>query len=267
LPAVVKQADRFLSEFGSASCAAEARLCRQAVLRRLDERDIQAARAYSARNPLNFQTRREHYQKYLLQHPTDGAFTKEAEEALRTIAGQWDKHDFRAVRDHFVRDPGNTGGLVAHCRRYLAVHPDGKFKPQAVELLRWSERVTAPGEYRVVLRSGSFDSSIGRWFTRGPKLSVEIEVNGVRHGPSTISYNTFHPEWEFEFPRRIRWQLGQPVVVRVKDHNWSEKVVMEVASEPNDPLAIRLLCGEVTAGGQRLLLTSDFAMPVLPRIE
>ena len=44
--------------------------------------------------------------------------------------------------------------LVARCRTYLAVHPQGKFRASAEELLRWSEKVTAPNEYRVVLRSG-----------------------------------------------------------------------------------------------------------------
>jgi hypothetical protein len=237
------------------------------VLRRLDEQDIQAARAYSARNPLNFQTRREHYQRYLDKHPTGGAFTKEAEEALRAIALEWDKHDFRAVRDHYLKEPGNIVVLASHCRRYLAVHPGGKFKASATELLRWTERVSAPGEYKVVLRNGQFDKSVGRWFTRGPKLSVELEVGGIRYGPSTICYNRYDPEWDFEYPRRIRWKLGESVLIRVTDHNWSNKVVMEVSADPGDPLALRLLTGEVHSGGHRVKFTSDFALPVLPKIE
>src|SRR5262249_11033054 len=151
LPSLVKLADAFLAEYPGSTYEDEARGCRSAFLRRLDEQDIQGARAYSARNPLNFQTRREHYQRYLDKHPAGGAFTKEAEDALRTIAVDWDKHDFRAVRDHFVKDPGKINGLAAHCRRYLAVHPQGKFKTSATDLLRWTERVSTPGEYKVVL--------------------------------------------------------------------------------------------------------------------
>ena len=59
-----------------------------------------AARNYSARQPLNFQTRREAYQRYLDRHP-GGASAAEARTAVVTIDADWDRHDFRAVRDHF----------------------------------------------------------------------------------------------------------------------------------------------------------------------
>jgi len=108
---------------------------------------------------------------------------------------------------------------------------------------------------------------VDRWFTKGPKLSVEVEVNGVRHGPSTISYNKYDAEWDFEFPRRIRWQLGQQVVIRVTEHSWSDRVLLEISSDESDPLAFRLLSGDVEASGQRLTFSSDFALPVVPKIE
>jgi hypothetical protein len=264
---MIRRADAFLAEYPGTSSESEARRWRNALVYRLDERDIQEARAYSARQPLNFQTRREHYQRYLDRHPAGGAFAKEAETALRTIAADWDKHDFRAVRDHFMSRPGDLKGLASHCRRYLTVHTDGKFRKSAVELLRWSERVAAPGEYRVVLRNGQFEKSVGRWFSKGPKLSVELEVNGVRYGPSTICYNRYDPEWDYEFPRRIRWKMGDAVVIRVTEHSWSDRLVVEIASDENDPLSLRLLTGEVGAGGHWLKFESDFALPVLPRIE
>jgi len=267
LPAVVKQADAFLAEYAGSRGESEGRAYRQAAAHRLDEQDIQTARSYSAKNPLNFQTRREHYQRYLDRHPTGGAFSKEAEDALRTIASDWDKHDFRLVRDQFLRDPGNITAVVALSRRYLAVHPQGKFKAAAAELLRWTERVTAPGEYKVVLRSGTFDSSIGRWFTRGPKLSVELEVNGVRYGPSAIAQNRYDPEWNYEFPRRIRWKLGDTVIIRVKEHSWSDKTMVELLSADNDVLAMRMLTGEVAIFDHRVTFASDFALPTLPKIE
>src|SRR5262249_34219946 len=154
-----KQAEAFLADHTGSDYEAEGRKLRDTFLRRLDEQDIQAARSYSARHPLNFHTRLEHFQRYLDKHPSGGAYAKEAEEALGTIAGDWDKHDFRAVRDHFLKDAGNITGLVVHCRRYLAVHPQGKFKASAAELLRWSERVSAPADYKVVLRHGQFDKT------------------------------------------------------------------------------------------------------------
>src|SRR5262249_14920416 len=155
-------------------------------------------------------------QNYLTSHPS-GAFVPEAEAALKAIAADCDRHDFRAVRDQFETNPGDVAPLVARCRTYLAVHPDGRFKTAAADLLRWTERITAPGEYSVVLVNGQFDTSVARYFSRGPKLSVELEVNGIRYGPSTIVRNRYDPEWNYEFPRKIRWKLGEPVRIRVME--------------------------------------------------
>src|SRR6202022_966942 len=120
------------------------------------DRDLEAARSYSARQPLNFQTRRELYQHYLDRHP-GGSLRKEAEVALQRIDVEWDKQDFRAVRDHFQAHPGDLTELNARCQHYLAVHPHGQFASSAQELLRWSEKVAAPAEYKVVLKGGDFD--------------------------------------------------------------------------------------------------------------
>jgi hypothetical protein len=266
LQELLNQADRYLAEFPAGPFDDEARRCRAAILRRLDELDIQAARDYSARNPLHFQTRREHYLRYLAQHPAGGRFAREAEEALLRIDREWDNYDFRSVADHFRREPANLSGLSAHCRRYLAVHPQGRYRNSALDLLRWSERVAISSEYRVVLRSGEFGPSFGRWFTRSPRLSIELEVNGIRHGPSTIATGAA-PMWDYEFPRRIRWKLGDPILIRVRDHNWSDRLMVEIALDPNDPLVLRQLSGEVQATDVRLTFDCDFAVPVLPRIE
>ncbi len=267
LTAVIAQADRFLHDFADSPHVDEVRHGRAVCLHRLDERDIEPARTYSAQHPLNFQTRREQYQQYLDRHPAGGDFTAEAERALKEIAGAWDRYDFRAVRDYYVNHPGDAAELAVRCRRYLAVHSQGKFTSSAADLLRWTERVTVPGEYKIVLHEGQFDHNVARWFSRGPKLSVELEVNGVRHGPSTIVYNRYDPSWEFEFPRRVRWKLGDSVRIWVTEHSWSDRVVTEIASEAGDPLAIRLLGGEVSSGPNRLRFECDFAMPVLPQVD
>jgi hypothetical protein len=156
---------------------------------------------------------------------------------------------------------------VARCRSYLAVHAQGQFAEAATDLLRWSERVTAPGEYKVVLRSGSFDRGIARWLSRGPDLSVELEVAGVRYGPSPIVANSYNPEWYYEFSRPVRWKLGDPVRIRVVDHDWKDRVVLDIAAEDGDPLGMRLLTGEIASGAHRLTFESEFALPTLPRIE
>jgi hypothetical protein len=266
LAMLVAQADQFLRDYPETPNEGDVRRRRAAYLHRLDERDIEAARTYSARQPFNFQTRREHYQRYLDKHP-NGAFAAEATTALAAIETDWDKHDFRAIRDQFEAHPSDIPELVTRCRAYEAIHPAGHFTTAATALLRWSERVTTRSEYRVILRSGQFDKHIARWLSRGPSLSVELEVAGVRYGPSTIVANRYDPDWDYEFPRRIRWKLGDPVRIRVTDHKYWSRQVVEIGSEEGDPLAMRLLSGDAWSGPNRITFESDFAMPKLPKIE
>lgn len=267
LPAVIVLADSFLRDFSGTPPESEVRRCRELFVRRLDERDIQTARDFSAVHPLKFATRREHYQHYLEKHPGGGGFAHEAEAALRQIADQWDKHDFRQVRDRFVKEPGNVAAIASLCRQYLASHPGGRFRASATELLRFGERISSPGDYRVVLHNGHFDKSAASYFSRGPKLSVEIEVAGIRYGPSTIASNNYDPEWNFEFPRRVRWKLGEAVVIRVTEHSWRNTVVFEAKSDGDDPLALRLLAGQIFAGNNYVNFGTDFSIPTLPEIE
>jgi GTPase SAR1 family protein len=263
---LVEQADRFLRDHAGTTFEAKVRARRAAYLTSLDERDIEEARAYSAAQPLHFHTRREHYQHYLERHP-DGRFAQEAKDALKAIDVDWDKHDFRAVRDAYQARPGAVKEVEGLCRSYLAVHPHGRFRDTATELLRWGERVTAVGEYRVVLRSGQFDNKAAAFFSRGPSMSVEIEVNGVRYGPSNIVKRRYDPDWNYEFPRRVRWKLGDTVRIRVTDNYYWSRHVADFASADGDPLAMRMLSGEVHSGNNMLTFESDFRMPVMPKIE
>jgi hypothetical protein len=266
LPLLVEQADAFLRDFAGTPREAEVRRLRAAYLQRIDERDFEIARTFSAQHPFEFATRRDYFQAYLDRHPA-GAFAAEAESALRAVDADWDKHDFRRVRDHFVNRPGYLAELVTHCRAYLAAHPHGRFVTPATELLRWSEQVSGPGEYRVVLRSGQFERRLAYTFSRGPDLSVEIEVAGIRHGPSTIVRNSWSPEWDYEFPRRVCWKLGDPVRILVTDHDYRRRVVLDLVSAEGDALAMSWLTGDVCVGENRLTFASDFALPVLPPIE
>jgi hypothetical protein len=124
-----------------------------------------------------------------------------------------------------------------------------------------------PQEYRVVLHKGTFDKSVARWISRGPQLSVELEVAGARYGPSPVVLRRYDPEWEYEFPRKVRWKLGDPVRVRVTEHAWSPRVVAEFASEEGDALGLKMLTGETWSGPNSLTFECDFALPVLPNIE
>jgi len=176
----------------------------------------------------------ENYQAYLDKHPS-GVFGSEATAALQAIEADWDKHDFRAVRDHFLATPNNIPELVNRCRSYLAVHPQGRFnrvrrRPAPLERARHCPRRVPRGPAQRPLRQ-----KVARFFSRGPDLSVEIEVGGVRYGPSNIVKNDYNPEWDYEFPRRIRWKLGDPIRVRVTDHDWKDRVVVEIATQRRRP--------------------------------
>lgn len=265
--ALLALADRFIAEHAGSAQEEPVRYRRADYRARVDVRDIEDARAYSRQHPLHFQTRLERFQRYLERHPANGCFVKEAEQALVAINGEWDRYDFRAIRDHFEQSPGDLPNLAARCRAYIGAHPQGQFVNSAQELLGWSERVGTSRDYRVVLRRGEFDKKIARFFSLGPDLSVEIEVKGVRYGPSNIVRNQYTPEWEYEFPRAIRWKLGDPVKIIVTDHDWKDRVVMTIESEEGDPLAMRLLAGENSSGSNRVVFESDFRMPVLPRVD
>lgn len=266
LSLLVAHAEQIINDYGDSSLTDSVREKRTAYLIRIEEKDIEAARGYSTRQPFSFQTRKEHYQHYLDRHPA-GQFAAEARQALTTIDSDWDKHDFSQIRDLLSKSPGATPELVSRCRTYLTVHPKGQFTTAAHEVIRWTDRVTSPGEYRVVLRSGDFEHRLARYMSRGPDLSVEIEVGGVRYGPSTIVKNRYDPDWDYEFPRRIRWKLGDEVKIRVSDHDYWKRLMLEFDSAPGDPLAIQLLSGEIYAGNNRMVFESDFRMPVMPAID
>jgi hypothetical protein len=267
LPALVRDADRFLRKHGDTTPAEGVRGRRGAYLRQIDDRDFATARAYSAGQPLNFFSRREQYQLYLQRHP-DGAFAGEARAQVRAVEADWDKHDFRAVADHFRDHGGDIAELDRRCHAYLAAHPDGRFRDSARELLRFGERVTRDNDYKVTLRSGDFDRSVRvHPLSRGPSLAVEVEVNGVRHGPSNIVARSYDPEWNYDFPRPVRWKVGDRVRIIITDHYYWDRTVCVMESDPGDPFALGLLSGEVTSGKHRLVFASDFHMPMLPKIE
>ena len=181
------------------------------------------------------------------------------------IDDEWDRHDFRAVAEHFKAKPEGVKELRTLCRSYLAAHAEGRFRDKATELLRWCDKVTEPGEYTVTLKSGSFSKKVAHLVSRGAYLSVEIEVDGVRHGPSTIVKRSYSPEWEYEFPRRIRWKLGDSVRVIVTDNYYWKRKVADVTFD--DDLAMRKLTGEVEVTYGSLTFSSDFTMPTVPKVE
>ena len=102
--------------------------------------------------------------------------------------------------------------------------------------------------------------------SRGTSLSVEIEVAGVRYGPSTIVTRSYEPEWDYEFPRKVKWKAGDPVRIIVTDNYFWRRRVSDTSVE-DDSFAMRKLAGEVEVTHGSLTFASDFTMPNLPKAE
>jgi hypothetical protein len=154
--------------------------------------------------------------------------------------------------------------LAQYCEQYLNRHDNGAFRKPVQELQAWVGRVRGPRDYWVKAVRGDFAVKIGRWYTKGPDLSVTIEVNGVTHGPSGIVKNNYDPRWDYEFPRGVTWKPGDSVRVIVRDHDFFDRVIIDHTSSGDDPLAMRLLSGKFESDQHAVYFESDFNMPYLP---
>jgi len=263
---LIDRARQFLSDHPQSEWRSEVEQRLNAYVVSLDTRDIDRARQYSRQYPTNFATRIERYQDYLKAHQSGGRFISEATEARDRILRQWDTYIYRQAFDHLAAHPDDVTEVARRLRDYLRDHPEGRFAKDARDYIAWWEKVSAPGEYRVTLRRGEVDSNVGKYFTNGPDLSVTIEVAGITYGPSPIVPNNRQPIWDYTFSRPIRWKLGDPVLVKVKDHDWSDSTVIAIRSRKGDPLAIRNLSGPLkpsTGAKASLLFSSTFRMPRL----
>ena len=239
--------------------------------RKLDDADIDRARQYSKQYPANFETRIQRYGDYLKKHQSAGRFISEATEARDRILREWDTYNYRLAYDQLAAHADDVSEVARRLRDYLHHHPEGRYAPDARRYIEWWDKVSVPRDYRVRLRRGEVDPSVGKYLGGGgPDLGVIVEVGGVVHGPSPVVRNTHRPIWDYTFPRPIRWKLGDPVSIRILDYDWSDNTVYALNSRKGDPLAMRLLSGPVKpakGGRTSLLFESDFAPPQLSRPE
>jgi GTPase SAR1 family protein len=263
----VERARQFLAEHGDSPSRVEVQRRLDVYLRRLDEADIEKARDYSRRFPSHFAARIEHYQEYLKAHHAGGRFISEAMEAKDRILREWDVAAYRQAYDHLVAHPDDVAEVARRLREYLRDQPDGRYVADARHYLEWWDKVSVPGQYRVTLRRGEVESSVGKYLSgSGPDLGVTIEVAGAVYGPSSVIKDSYRPIWDFTYPQPITWKLGDPITIRLIDYDWSATEVYTLTSRHGDPLAIRLLTGTVkpSKGGKTtLVFASDFAMPKL----
>jgi GTPase SAR1 family protein len=270
-PDLIRQAEEFLARHPEGRLRGEVRELIAQFVQTIDARDIEKARQYSRNYPTNFATRIERFEDYLKAHRESGRYVGEATRALAQIQAEWDTYTYRKAYDHLVAHPDDVAQVAELLRDYRRSHPDGRYRRDAERYLAWWDRVSTPNDYRVTLRRGQVEPSVGKYLGGGgPDLGVEIEVAGVKHGPSTVIRNTSTPIWDYTFPRPIRWKLGDPVTIRILDYDWSDSVIYTLHSRKGDPLAIRLLSGTIqpSKGGRtRLVFSSDFQMPKLTRPE
>lgn len=264
---LIDRARQFLTDHPESPWRDEVDRKLEGYVRTLDERDIERARVYSRQYPTNFATRIERYQDYLRAHPTGGRFISEATEAKDRVLREWDAYAYRLAYDHLAAHPDDVAEVARRLRDYLRDHRDGRYARDAQAYLDWFEKVSAPADYRVTLRRGEVEPDVGKYLGGGgPDLGVVLEVAGTTYGPSPVVPNSRRPIWDYAFPRPVRWKLGDPVVVKVVDYDWSDTVVAVLTSRRGDPLAIRNLSGTIKfAKGGRTSLTfaSDFRMPAL----
>jgi hypothetical protein len=266
---LIDRAQQFLTDHPRSPWRGEVEERLRGYVARLDDHDIERARLYSRQYPSRFATRIERYQDYLKAHQAGGRYISEATEAKDQVLRQWDTYAYRQAYDHLAAHPDDVAEVARRLREYQRVHADGRHARDAQAYLDWWDKVSVPGEYKVTLRRGEFEPDVGKFLGGGgPDLGVVLEVGGVVYGPSPVVPNTRRPIWDYTFTRPIRWKLGDPVTIRVIDHDWSDSVVVVLNSRKGDPLAMRNLSGTVkfaTGGRTTLVFASNFTIPTLGR--
>ena len=268
---LIDKARQFLAEHPDSPHRSEVQARLDDYVHKIDDRDIERARDYSRRYPTSFATRIERFQDYLKSHQAGGQFISEAIEARDRIFREWDSYAYRQAYDHSLAHPDDVSEVARRLRDYLRDHADGHFVADARNYLQWWDKVSVPGEYRVTLRRGEVEPSVGKYLAGGgPDLGVVIEVAGVIHGPSPVIRDTHRPIWDYTFPRPITWKLGDPITIRIIDYDWSASEVYILNSRQGDPLAMRMLSGTIRpakGGTTTLVFSSDFAIPTLSKPE
>ncbi len=268
---LIDKARQFLTEHPDSPHRSEVQARLDDYVHKLDLRDIERAREYSRSYPTSFATRIERFQDYLKSHQAGGQFISEAMEARDRILREWDSYTYRQAYDYSLAHPDDVAEVARRLRDYLRDHPDGHFGTDARNYLQWWDKVSVPGEYRVTLRRGEVEPSVGKYLAGGgPDLGVVIEVAGAVHGPSAVIRDTHRPIWDYTFPRPITWKLGDPITIRIIDYDWSASEVYMLTSRQGDPLAMRMLSGTIRpakGGATKLVFSSDFAVPTLSSPE
>jgi hypothetical protein len=268
---LIEEAERFLSERAESPYRVEVVELMNQWVRRQDDADIARARELDRTTPTSFAARRERYRDYLGAHSEGGRYIAEANAALERIDLESDAYLYRQAYDHYAAHPDDVPAIAARLRSYLDANPAGRFVDAARAYLAWWDKISVPADYRVTLRRGRVEPSVGKFLGgSGPDLGVTVTVAGDEYGPTPVIRDSRTPIWDYTFPRPIRWKFGDPVSVRIIDHDWGASGVYTLNSRAGDKLAMRMLSGTLRpakGGSTELVFVSNFDEPALPRAE
>ncbi len=207
----IERARQFLADHPDSPARAEVQSRLEIYLRRLDDHDIERARDYSRQYPTQFATRIERYQEYLKAHQAGGRFISEAIEAKDHILREWDAYAYRQAYDHVARaSRRRRRGRPAPSR----LSPRSPRRPLrrrcSQHYLDWWDKVSVPGQYRVTLRRGEVEPTVGKYFAGGaPDLGVVIEVAGTVYGPSSGDSRLAPPDLGLHVPPADHLEAGR----------------------------------------------------------
>lgn len=260
---LMDSAEQFIERYPHSSLADEAKSLFEKYARAWDEHEFQSARDFAKANSHSFDGQLARFQTYIEQHGSAGKFVAESHAAMARIRAEWAEHDYRQIYDFANRYPIDLAAVAPRVRRFLNEHPASLRRAAAEAFVARYEQAATPREYRIRVKSGSFERSVARTLSRGPDLAVEIEVAGVRVGRTPIVADSFEPTWDYEFPQSVRWRLGDAVRIRVIDFDYGNRTILKIEPAADDPLALRFLTGPITAEGHQLVFESDFQVPTL----
>ena len=122
--------------------------------------------------------------------------------------------------------PDDVAEVARRLRDYLRDHPDGRYAADAQRYLDWWDKVSVPGHYRVTLRRGEVEPTVGKYLAGGAPTSASSSRSPA---PCTarrpVIRDSHRPIWDYTFPQPITWKLGDPVTIRIIDYDWSASEV------------------------------------------
>ncbi len=242
----IDRARQFLTDHPESPVRPEVQHRLDVYLQKLDERDIERARDFSRQYSDPVRDPHRALPRLPESAPDRWPIHQRGVEAKDHILREWDTYAYRQAYDHAIAHPDDVAEVARRLRDYLRDHPDGRHAGDAKHYLDWWDKVSVPGHYRVTLRRGEVEPTVGKYLAGGaPDLGVVIEVAGTVYGPSSVIRDSHRPIWDYTFPQPITWKLGDPVTIRIIDYDWSASEIYALHSREGDPLAMRILTGTI----------------------